>query len=1026
MGDRERRPRAISLVGVTVVGAVAVLLCVTVGGLAGPSTSPGPVLPEQAAPIGTDVGPVDTSSPELATNIIPGADIATVWAAPALDGGPRGELPVVWDNGGPLDDWGDPASQWSDPNVPDWRFVAGAADDFVLTGGSPSASYRILKIRAAFLIYRGTGSETPADWTGIDVTVYADSPGSPSGYPTITGGHTAYVIDQVVSSGWTHTLVGTCRPCFVVDIPVDFVLAKNTTYWLSIVPHVTALPQVMWCLSSYENVGLYRAKQGASFGPPFWNLVQGNTDKCPPDTPPWHSRRDLAFLLYGGDDVTGSCCHDDGTCTVTIQPACNGQWTLSGVCDPNPCPPAGSCCDLVTGACTIKIEAACTGAWTLGGVCTPNPCPPTGSCCDPVTGACTVRTELGCVGNWRLGGVCTPNPCPPTGSCCDPVTGVCTVRTELGCVGNWTSGGVCTPNPCPPTGSCCDPVTGVCTVTTELGCVGGNWALGGVCTPNPCPPTGSCCDLMTGECTITTELGCSGDWTLGGVCTPSPCPPTGSCCNLMTGECSITTALGCSGDWTLGGVCEPNPCPPVGACCNLLTGECTVTTAAGCSGDWTLGGVCSPNPCPPTGSCCNLMTGECSITTELGCSGDWTLGGVCTPNPCPPTGSCCDLLTNDCTITTEVGCTGHWTLGASCEPNPCADRACCRVDGSCTDLPESACILPGDTFYADKYCGDPTLTCPLPPTHDCCIGDNNEDGHINGQDIQPFVARLLNPPARGSNAFCEADINLDLQINLDDVGPFVQMLLEGASCPPPPPDCCHGDTNGDGLLDGRDVEGLCRALIELPPAGSLGFCRADVNKDGAINQGDVQALVQKLLAGEGCAAATGACCQADGTCAVTLQMDCVGGQWTLGGTCDPNPCQQPTGSCCHADGSCAVTLHADCTDTWTMFGTCDPNPCPQPSGSCCHADGTCTVTLQTACVGAWVMGGVCAPNPCPCPLPGDLNADGVVNGLDIQGFVDCVLGSGSDCRCGDFNGDKVVDLNDLSGFFAVLGVPASP
>lgn len=62
------------------------------------------------------------------------------------------------------------------------------------------------------------------------------------------------------------------------------------------------------------------------------------------------------------------------------------------------------------------------------------------------------------------------------------------------------------------------------------------------------------------------------------------------------------------------------------------------------------------------------------------------------------------------------------------------------------------------------------------------------------------------------------------------------------------------------------------------------------------------------------------------------------------------------------------------------------------------------------------------PDPCPCP--GDINGDGIVNGLDIQGFVDCVLGSvipsDVNCACADFNCTQTPDLGDLAGFVAEL------
>ena len=63
------------------------------------------------------------------------------------------------------------------------------------------------------------------------------------------------------------------------------------------------------------------------------------------------------------------------------------------------------------------------------------------------------------------------------------------------------------------------------------------------------------------------------------------------------------------------------------------------------------------------------------------------------------------------------------------------------------------------------------------------------------------------------------------------------------------------------------------------------------------------------------------------------------------------------------------------------------------------------------------------PDECevpPCTLMGDMNLDGTVNALDIQGFVDCVLGAGTNCNCGNFAGSIDVDELDVPGFVAEL------
>ncbi len=83
---------------------------------------------------------------------------------------------------------------------------------------------------------------------------------------------------------------------------------------------------------------------------------------------------------------------------------------------------------------------------------------------------------------------------------------------------------------------------------------------------------------------------------------------------------------------------------------------------------------------------------------------------------------------------------------------------------------------------------------------------------------------------------------------------------------------------------------------------------------------------------------------------------------------DP-PCGPAMGACCYADGSCAVTTEADCAGTWQgLYTSCDPNPCEPVVGACCYADGACSVVMEVNCVGTWAgVGTDCCPNPCPQP-----------------------------------------------------------
>jgi hypothetical protein len=140
---------------------------------------------------------------------------------------------------------------------------------------------------------------------------------------------------------------------------------------------------------------------------------------------------------------------------------------------------------------------------------------------------------------------------------------------------------------------------------------------------------------------------------------------------------------------------------------------------------------------------------------------------------------------------------------------------------------------------------------------------------------------------------------------------------------------------------------------------------------------------------------------------------------------DPNYCHIQLGDGHSCVGGCPTGY--DCTE----LGATNPDgsvdiwcDClPTPVGACCQRNGACAVTTQAGCPapGVWHPEWTsCTPNPCPCLVLGDLNHSWTVDGVDIQGFVDCLLGSSTDCRCGDFNGNGVVDMGDMSDFIAVL------
>jgi len=67
--------------------------------------------------------------------------------------------------------------------------------------------------------------------------------------------------------------------------------------------------------------------------------------------------------------------------------------------------------------------------------------------------------------------------------------------------------------------------------------------------------------------------------------------------------------------------------------------------------------------------------------------------------------------------------------------------------------------------------------------------------------------------------------------------------------------------------------------------------------------------------------------------------------------------------------------------------------------------------------------GTAAPICGTCP--GDLDNNGLVNGADIRGFVACLLGSGSNCACADFDADGSVSAADIGPFILKLRTAAT-
>jgi hypothetical protein len=249
-----------------------------------------------------------------------------------------------------------------------------------------------------------------------------------------------------------------------------------------------------------------------------------------------------------------------------------------------------------------------------------------------------------------------------------------------------------------------------------------------------------------------------------------------------------------------------------------------------------------------TGACCHLDTGTCEYpVAESDCLGPEVqfyatlqdCNDMCEPVP----GACCDRVTGGCRITTLADCNGTneefigiRTDCTECCVPPCDSKAVPEGEPTCTDeyvdTYNSGCgAAPAAELYqqinsTDVICGETGLfqrggqgyrdtdwykfTVPFGGSQvkavhlhvqgeflqqtmlitDCAgisqaRGDCNGDGSINGLDIDPFVAALVNPDQfnvdyDGTVQWeCVADVNCDGSMNGLDIDPFVSCLTVG-------------------------------------------------------------------------------------------------------------------------------------------------------------------------------------------------------------------------------------------------------
>lgn len=774
----------------------------------------------------------------------PAGDILSSWYALPEGAASRGTQ-CIYDNGAPLDDDIHPASQLDDA----YPFIAGAADDFIISGGTEDMNCHINTVRAAFAIFNGQQpGDTPRTlFEGVYVTIYADASGQPSGEPTQSGGQTgSYIVSRFVpaTSLQNETLLGSCLPVYRVDIPVDIVLSKDVTYWLSLVPKFEFPPQSALSLS--QMTGGTPAVQGASFDPqyPFWTVVPGNLQNCP-DAPPPGTAKNLSFMLIGTESaaVTGACCTDT-TCVEGVNQAdcqqLNQRFQAGGMCaDFNPpCTEtgAGGCC-LPDGACQDLDPTACGNS---GGTWNATPC--TSGLCLPVNGLCAnaILVSNGLT-VFNTAGAVTDGPADSPTPPCTLVNQDIWFRYTSDCAGTVTVS-LC--------GSAFDTAVSVYD----------GWGCGA---------------------SLGLRVACNNDAAGCGSASRASFPAAAN------GQYLIR--VGGAGDASGAGVMDIACVPSGSGACCFPDRHCEILTQSECAaipGVYTAGQPCSPVTCGPENDLCASALLVSSGTHPFDTRGGTTDGPLDSPGP-----PCTDVM-QDVWFQYIAECTGQLTASLctntdfdaamsvyqECACSPLGARLACDND-ACGSAGGPATVTlaatQGQCYLiriggqgAATGTGELTLTC-MPPSSGCCRGDTNGDGSINEADVQGLVDALLADVPLDPLVFCRADVNADASVDGKDIAEFVFKVLNTPEC------------TGACCMSG----GLCEVLTATACGAAAG-----------AYQGDGTSCTPNPCA----APATGACCKNDGSCEELTQADCAsaGGDYQGDGTsCTPNPCPASPGPC---------------------------------------------------------------------------------------------------------------------------------
>ncbi len=433
----------------------------------------------------------------------------------------------------------------------------------------------------------------------------------------------------------------------------------------------------------------------------------------------------------------------------------------------------------------------------------------------------------------------------------------------------------------------------------------------------------------------------------------------------------------------------------LGACCTEL--GCIDLFEAQCNnlgGGWLgMGTSCAQSDCD-FGACClvsgcqDLNRGTCRL------QGGTFLNNVsCSTNPCTPgglTGACCASATpgSPCGQQTQENCEAAGRVfigpGIPCTPNPCGGTnptaACCGATGCSVETQANCNSIGGQWLPTVSQCGD--TTCEVGA---CCTSAGCLD--------------LLQSECQSAAGTWQ----------------FPALCIDNPCAPPPVGACCASQSPTSPCT--QDTQANCESLGRFYIGDGIS---CEPNPCGTTNP-------------------VAACCAEEG-CFELTQPEClgVGGEWLPGApACNPGLCE--IGKCCLPDNSCVNVFELHCDSLGGVFesgAVCPASQlCEPPAvGACCVDIGPgagCVQATQADCeaggrifIGAGVS---CTPSPClGCQTcPGDANNDGVLDGRDVEAFLNCLVAANNGappvgCECADMNSDNLLTLDDVDPFVAQL------